>query len=269
MPITTLDSVLTGMLPQSPFFKTTGTMEAAGVTHSTFESAGFPGPAVASVAGLAGEALTSYAGALPFPAAVGGKDIYLARIEVVQTSSAAHVVVNDRLWHNSGFVVTSTGSQTINSVTLPPRDRNEATAGDGVMFAMEAVTGDLGAGTPTLTVTYTNSAGTSGRTGTIGPISTTSRRGSFYRMSMQDGDVGVRSVQAVQSSATMTSGAVAFVLYREIVAVPTVSTYISIDRDIIALGVPKVADSAVPFITIVPNSTATTIIDGSLVWSQV
>lgn len=267
MAITTLDGLLAGMLAPVAFYKTTGTMKAAGLNHSLFYAAGSPGAATASSAGLGGETLTSYAGQIPFPTAVGGTNQYLARLEALQTSSVGALALMDRLWHNSGFTVTSTGSQTINSGTLPARDRDGATAGAGVMLAME-VSSALGSGTPTLTVTYTNSAGTGSRSGTIGPISTTSTQGTFYPMTLQSGDVGVRSVQSIQSSATMTSGSVSFVLYREIASLPLPAANFSTDRDAVALGVPRLFDTSVPFLVAYATATTTTVVDGSLVWAQ-
>lgn len=267
MAITTLDGVVAGLQPPASFYKTSGTMKAANLNHSLFYAAGFPGAAVASSAGLGGESLTSYAGQIPFPSAVGGEVIYLARMEGLHTSSVGAVTLMDRLWHNSGFTVTSTSAQTINSGTLAARDRDGTTNGAGVLLAME-VTATLGAGTPTLTVTYTNSAGTGSRSGTIGPILTTSTLGTFYPMTLQAGDSGVRSVQSIQSSATMTSGSVSFVLYREIASLPLPGASVAVDRDAVALGMPVVYDNSVPFLVAFSTSTTSTVVDGSLVFTQ-
>jgi hypothetical protein len=198
---------------------------------------------------------------------VGGEEVRLAKLEAAQSGSIGYIALMDRLWHNSGFVVTSTASQTINSVAWPARDRNGTTDGEGVNIAMEVTTA-TGSGTPTLTVSYTNSAGTSGRTGTIGPISTTSVIGTWYSMNMQAGDTGVRSVQSIQSSATMTSGAVSFVAYRQLAGMPMGAANVALDRDAIALGVPLAYDNTVPFLCYLVNASTATSIDGTLVWAQ-
>lgn len=267
MAITTLDGLLAGMQQPVNWVKATWPFKAAGVQHSSFYIQGFPGPAVASVAGLAGEALTSYAGQLSFPATVGGQQIYIARIEGSQSSVVGAINLMDRLWQNSGFVVTSTGAQTINSVAWPARDLNSSTNGTGVMLAME-VTTTLGAGTPTLTVTYTNSAGLGSRTGTIGPILTTCNAGTFYPMALAAGDLGVRSVQSITSSATMTSGAVSFVAYRVMCVLPMGVPNYATDRDAVALGFPKCSNSSVPWIVYTPSGTTSTSTDGTIVWAQ-
>jgi hypothetical protein len=135
------------------------------------------------------------------------------------------------------------------------------------MVAME-VTTLTGAGTPTLTVSYTNSSGTSGRTGTIGPISTTSQVGTFYPMALQAGDIGVRSVETVTQSATMTSGAYCLVAYRPIVMLPTPSANIHCDRDGIALGLPRLYNTSVPFFVYQLTATAGGLVDAGVTWAQ-
>lgn len=268
MAIATLDDLIAGLLPAQQFYKASGTMKAAGLYHSLWFGTGFPGPAVISTAGIGGEALTSYGGQLSFPAAVGSTNIHLARFEAAQTSSIGTLALMDRLWHNNGFTVTSTGAQSFGTpAAIPARDINGTNAGEGVNFAMEVST-TLGSGTPTLTVTYTNSAGTGSRTGTIGPITTTSTQGTFYPMALQAGDSGVRSVQSITSSATMTSGAVSFVLYREIAALPLPAANYAADRDAVSLGMPRAYDNTVPFLVGLALATTATTVDGALSWVQ-
>lgn len=267
MAILTLNDLVAALLPPVPYYRSAFTGKAAGMLHNPWYSAGMPGVAPLSSAGLAGEALSSWSGQIPFPSTVAGKNIYLARMEFMQASNIGNVVINDRLWHNSGFVVTNTAAQAIASTALPSRDADGANAGRGVMLAME-VTAALGAGTPTLTVDYTNSVGTAGRTGTIGPIATTSALGTFYPMTMQDGDVGVRSVQSITSSATMTSGSVSFVLYRPVTMLGMVAPNIGYTEDAVALGLPRWYNGSVPFLTHVLGSTSMGISAGSFVWAQ-
>lgn len=267
MAITTLDDLLAGMLPTVEVYKTTMTAEAAGLNASSFLVAGSPGAAVPSVAGVAGEALTSYAGQVPFPASVGGQNIHLARLYAAVGSGIGSVTLMDRLWHNSGLSVTSTASQTVDSVAWPARDDGGSTNGVGVNIALEQQTTG-GAGTPTFTVTYTNSAGTTGRTGIIGPVATTLTAGTFYKMTMQAGDRGVRSVQSIQSSATMTSGTYSLVAYRTIAFLGTPGDNDGYDRDAVALGFPRVHDSSVPFLVLRTASTTLSPHDVAVTWAQ-
>lgn len=267
MAITTLDGLIAGLLPMEDVYKASFTGKAAGLMHSSVFIAGRPGAMALCTAGLGGEALTSYAGQIPFPAAVGGKNVHVARLEAGQSASIGAMTLMDRLWQNSGNSVTSTGSQTINSVAWPARDNAGATSGAGVMIALE-VSGTLGAGVPSVSVSYTNSAGTSGRTGTIGPITTTSSQGTFYPMVMQAGDVGVQSIQSITNSATMTSGTYQLVAYRSIAMIPTPAPNVYMDRDGVSLGLPRMYDSSVPFFVYQLTATTGGMVDAGVTWAQ-
>ena len=70
--------------------------------------------------------------------------------------------------------VTTTGAQTLNNtVTLPSRDRTGTANGVGVQAFLTPST-VMGAGTPTVTLTYTNAAGTGSRTTPSSPALPTS-----------------------------------------------------------------------------------------------
>lgn len=267
MAITTLDGLIAGLLPMEDFFKTTFTGEAIGLQHSSVYIAGRPGAMAACAVGVGGEALTSCAGQIPFPAAVGGKNVYLARIEGGANAGVSALSLMDRLWQNSELSVTSIIEQDVNSAQWPARDRNGSTDGAGVMIALEVST-ILGVGTPTLTIEYTNSEGTGSRTGTIGPITTSSQVGTFHSMTLQAGDVGVRSVQHITSSATMTSGAYQLVAYRSICMLPLPSGSIYMDRDGVSLGLPRLYDNSVPFLVYQLTATAGGLVDAGVIWAQ-
>lgn len=267
MAITTLDDLIAGLLPMEDVYKAAFTAKVAGIQHSSVYIPGRPGAMAACTAGLAGEALTTYAGQVPFPATVSGENIHLARLEAGQSGGIGAVTLVDRLWQDSGFTVTSTGAQTVSSVAFPARDNAGTINGAGVMIALEVST-VLGSGTPTLTVSYTNSAGTSGRTGTILVSNTTSTAGSWYVMSLQAGDVGVKSVETVTQSATMTSGAYSLVAYRSIAMIPAPAPNLHMDRDGISLGLPRLYNSSVPFFVFQMTSSIGGIFDGGVTWAQ-
>lgn len=66
MAITNIDGVIAGLLSPVPFLKTSVTGEAIGGFHSTAYMAGTPGAMTAPSPGLAGAALTSYAGQIQY-----------------------------------------------------------------------------------------------------------------------------------------------------------------------------------------------------------
>lgn len=266
MAITTLDLALAGMKPPSYFSKAvTGTM-VAGRPFSPFYLAGVPGAAAAPTPGLAGAALTSYSGQIPIPAASG--NTHLARFSGVSSAQAGMLLLCDRLWHNSGFTITSTGAQTINSAAWPARDMNGSTDGVGVQLGVE-ISSATGSGTPTITVSYTNSANTSGKTATNSVATVaTSAAGTFYPIGLAAGDTGVRSVQTLTLSATWTSGTMHLVAYRVLATLELPAAGIPNAVDALTSGMPRCYDTTVPFLIFIPQTTTTTQLSGSAVFTQ-
>lgn len=267
MPITTLDGVLAGARPPITFMKAVTPTLVAGRPQSLFYLAGMPGAAVAPTPGLAGAALTSYAGQLPFSNPVSGQHSYLARLQG-QATIAGTLILADRLWHNSGLDLTLTTAQTINSLAWPARDANGTSNGEQVLIGLEVTTA-TGSGTPTLTMTYTNQAGTTGRTATnVVATAATSPIGAFYPMGLQAGDTGVRSVQSFTLSATWTSGAASLVAYRELARLELTASNIPAAIDAVTSGFPRLFDNTVPFLIFVPAGTTGSNIAGQLVITQ-
>lgn len=268
MAVETLDDMVAGFLPPRAFYKAAFTGEVIGGLHTSFYLGGTPGPAVAPTPGLAGEALTSYPGQLYFPPAVGGKEIRLHRLEaIVSNNSIGMMELCDRLWHNSGLVNTSTAAQTVDSVAWPARDVNGSTNGEGVLLGLEYSTTSTQGSVGTVTVSYTNSAGTSGRTGTFSTPGS-AVVGTFLPFTMQAGDTGVRSVQTVTFSVAPTAAVLHLVAYRPIASIITPVTAVGADRDGLSLGIPKMYDGSVPWWVYVLQSTTGGLTHGSITYVQ-
>lgn len=266
MAITTLDGALAGMQYPRTFAKAvTGTM-VAGRPHSLFYLAGTPGAAVAPSPGLAGAALTTYAGQIPFSNPVSG-NTYLARFQG-QATIAGTLVLADRLWHNSGLVVTTTTAQTVNSVAFPARDVAGSTNGNGVRIGLEVSTA-TGAGAATPTISYTDESGNAGSTGAMEvAYAASSIAGTFYPFTLAAGDTGVRSIQTCTLGVSMTSGAIHLVAYRELARLELTAANIPNAIDSLTSGFPRLYDNTVPFIFFIPSTTTTSNISGSVVYTQ-
>jgi hypothetical protein len=146
----------------------------------------------------------------------------LARL-VANSSSAAPfcLVLCDRLSHQGGLSGTTTGAQTTN---LPTAALTRSTDGIGVMAAVEIYT-QLGATPQTFTCSYTNEAGTAGRTSTAVPLGGSAVQevliNKFQIMTLQAGDRGVKSVESLTLSAsTGTAGNFGLTLFRPIMTFP-------------------------------------------------
>jgi hypothetical protein len=258
MAITTLAGLRAGLLPPEMYFKTPSSSESSGFFYSTMYTGGNPAAGAVPSPGMAGAALTSYDGQVPFNNPASG-NAYLARLDGVAGSVAASQIfiancVFDRLWHNSGTDVTNTSAQTVNSVTWPARDRNGSTDGDGVLIGLEWSTGSSNPPSVSISINYTNSAGTSGRTGLIASLPSNVVTGTFMLFSMDAGDVGVRSVQSITIGSSLFSGTVHLVAVRFICDCMQNAVASIPSMDALLTGLPLMHPDSVPFLAQVANS---------------
>lgn len=208
-------------------------------------------------------------GRLPFPDPPAGNTCYLSSIEVNAPASGI-LTLCDRLWHNGGITATITTAQSITSPTWPTRDNNASSNGDGVYIGLE-VSAATGAGTPVISVGYTNSDGTSGKSGNnIFATSASPAAASFFPIELVSGDKGVRSVQSITLSATWTSGTINLVAYRPIFSMSIEQGWTQITTDPISGGVPQLQSNSAPFFLFLPGSAGTIsggALTGRMIWS--
>lgn len=269
MAITDYNGVIAGVQWPRFFAKNvTGTM-VAGRPWSTWALAGNPGAGSFDTT-LAGVALSSTSaqvnGQINF-VNPGSGNTYLQRFQGAATI-AGTLILADRLWHNGGFTITSTSGQTVNSATLPARDNTGTTNGAGVLLGLE-ISAAAGAASPTITVAYTNSAGTGSRSATNSfPTANSPAAGSFFPIGLQAGDIGVRSVQTLTLSASWVSGTMNLVAYRPIVALELTAAFVPNAVDALTSGFPRLFDGSVPYLIFIPSTTTTSSISGQVVWTQ-
>lgn len=269
MAITTLDGIIAGFEPSRTYEKVLSGTLVAGRPHSYWAVAGIPGPGSYDTT-LNGVTLSSTSaqvnGQIPFSDPVSG-NAYLARL-VGGASQYGTIVLADRLWHNGGFTITSTSAQNITSPTWPSRSSDGTANGDGVFLGME-ISAATGAGTPTITATYTNQAGTGSKTGTnIVATVASSIAGTFYPIGLAAGDTGVRSVQSITLSATWTSGTMNLVAYRELARLDVPLAGGSGALDFTKTGLLRLYNGTVPFIFFIPNTTTTSRVYGSVTYTD-
>ena len=198
MALTTRDQLVAAVAAalDSPFYKASIT-SVAGFFYSTFRAAaGMPGASSLSTPTTTGAALSSASsGALAVPAYSSGKTTYLAGAQVAG-SVVGGVLLCDRLVEYGGLSGTSTSAQTLSSVTLPTR----AGTGQGCQIWLDWYTA-TGSTAVTATVSYTNSAATAGRSGSVSVAASTPAN-RCLPLSMAAGDVGVQAAASVTLSAT-------------------------------------------------------------------
>ncbi len=241
-------------------------MEAAGVFYSPFYATGLPGAAVAPTPGLAGAALTAYAGQIPFTNPGAGNS-YLFRFAAAATLGGT-LLLCDRLWHNSGLVVATTTAQTINSVAWPARDRDGSTNGESVLVGIEFSTTGTAAAITNTVMSYSDAAGNAGNTATIASVPATPLAGTFVPFQLAAGDTGVRSIQTVTLGTAYTTAVIHLVAYRVLATIGLPVANVASAVDAVTGGFVQLYDNTVPFLLWLPSATTATTINGSMIVTQ-
>lgn len=211
------------------FMKSGTAADAAGYWYCTSKDTGFPGAWAPGSPGVNGRVTdgTQAADAGCFPIAnpsVGAN--YLTEVNMAAAVNHTHLLF-DVLWVNSGLAITTTTAQSITTPTLPARDINGTTNGEGCAIAIlcTAAVG-LAAVASNATVTYTNSDGTGSRTATLTAIvgsqaPATPVIGTLIWFNLQAGDKGVRSIQSITLNTSWVSGTISLMITRDIATIGT------------------------------------------------
>lgn len=278
MTIATLDAIVAGFQPPRPYAKTNTPTLVAGRPHSLWYLAGFPGAGAAAANTAGGVNLSSSSsqvvGQIQHNDPGGGLKSNLGRF-AGQATIAGSLLLCDRLQQicgNSGgtaLSVTLTTQQTVTGQALPARDDTGTSNGAGVLCAME-VAANMGTGSgQTLTLGYTNSAGTSSHTSlNIDAVAASAAQGAFTRFGLQAGDVGIKTVDTYQSSGTMTSGTISLVLYRILAELELPGALAANALDALTSGMPQIFDGCVPFLVFIPATTTASQISGHYIETQ-
>ena len=237
------------------------TAHTAGVWYSLFRGGG--NPAADTILGtgtnLAFQALTdatTNATGIPHGGNVGGYKVLLnaAAQTAAATTAPCVLMLVDLLGFYPITSVTTITAQTLNNTVTLPR----YTDGKGVQAFMTPST-VMGAATPNLSLSYTNSASTAGRiTPATLPIGNTAapvtqivysgtgagKFGPF--MPQMAGDSGVKSVQSVTISASYVSGVLNLVLCKPLMTLPITTLGVTAERDLVnqLASMPKIYDGA-------------------------
>jgi len=176
----------------------------------------------------------------------------------------------DRLSHQGGLSGTVITAQTTN---LPTAALTRYTSGVGVMMGLTIYT-IIGTTATTVTVSYTNEAGTAGRTSEATVFGSTSFReaGRMILLPLQAGDIGVRSVESVTVLATTgTAGNFGVTLFRPILALSVPVTSQSFEWDpLFNLGAqaPDIVDNACLSWLAIMNAANTGVVQGELSFAE-
>lgn len=204
------------------FFKVGATSEAAGLFQLQLKDTGRPGPWVPGTPGVNGDAVScnstadaTIAGAPYLPDPATGN--YYLTAMIAGQSIASMAMLIDVIWYNTGLTVTTTTAQNITLPTLPARDTDGSTNGEGWFAAILVTTATTNASAVTnTTLSYTDSEGNAGNTATISSFPATAVAGAFIPFQLAAGDRGIRNIASVTLGTSYGGGAISLVLYRPI-----------------------------------------------------
>lgn len=227
------------------FMKSGTAADTVGYWYCTAKDAGFPGawsPGTPGINGRVTDGTTSADnGCLPIRNPAVGAN-FLTEVTMGASVNHSHLFF-DVLWVNSGIVVTTTTAQAITTPTLPARDVNGTTNGEGCMIGMLTTTANTNAAViSNTTVTYTNSDGTGSRTATLSAIAgsqipATPVIGTLVWFNLQAGDRGVRSIQSITLNTSLGAGAVSLFIARDLANIGTSLVNVQFTRRLSEPGV--------------------------------
>jgi hypothetical protein len=159
----------------------------------------------------------------------GGRQKWMVGVDAV-ASAAGTLLVYDRLLHMSGLLATNLGAQTVGGTLT----RNTTGVGNEIWVEINTL---IGVTATTITASYTNQDGTSGRTTQAAAFGGTGLREAqrIIRLPLQSGDTGVRAVASVTIAAsTGTAGDYGVVVARPLLSVPLPTTGVLSTKDLIS-----------------------------------
>ena len=239
MAITTMDQIAAGLAaaPVIDIFAPSATNVAAGFVNLQRAVVTSTGQMAVPAAASAGGTLHSAgeAGFRNLPDPVGGASRYLAQ-SALTFATAGSLWFYDRVWSCSGFSGIVATAQAVTS--FPVLTRPDAN-GTGLEIWIECYTA-TGATASNITVQYTNSDSVAGRSTVSTAHIPSMPANRMYRVPLQAGDTGVKSIQSVTLSGTTGAGSFGVTLLRKIAVTGSAVTNIPVVSDFAALGLPLV-----------------------------
>jgi hypothetical protein len=195
MAIVSLDGIIAAAKQKIPYTKTASRTTTSTAWYSLWDLAGQPG------AGTLAAGTTLTIGAVPNDATVGaplinafggGAKGYLSIVDF-SSNVAGRLQLVDRLFHSGAYSFNAASTLT----TQPSYSARVPGGTDfsGLEIWFECVTAFTG--NPTLTVTYTNQAGTTGRSTGAVAFGLAPTLGRMIQLPLQAGDSGVTKIESV------------------------------------------------------------------------
>lgn len=232
-----LVAAMTGARHARGYFRRGTQTTLAGIFYDHWLTGGFPGGGAAGVpaGGLSCDNTTPGALLRGLPVPQSGESLYLTQFQIWCANSGFFFLV-DRIWHNNNLSALSTAVQAVNSPALPAR----VAGGAGVQPWITTWAAPTTPAATGVTMQYVNQDGVAKSAYT--PPLWSPILGRIGRLTLADGDSGVRSVTSIQfDTASNAAGNVGVVLVKRIAdAGIYLATNASIVRDVAQVGMPLI-----------------------------
>lgn len=245
MAINTMDKLVAALAAGRPLtYLKSGAQPtvAAANLHSLWAATGTPGAGSFAVGNTTTGVVPTdaTAGAIAFDSASSGNELYVLRAGGYATQQGV-LTIYDRVWHAGSFTPTSGSYAGFDGSTVPNRPT------DGAFDLFAEINTGLSAAAHTLTVTYHDQSGGTGKSGTI-VLAASAPQGRLFRATLAAGDTGVRRLTALSGSASPPTGSFNLFLARRILDLDSLVASAPNDpRDFASIGMPRVRDDACLF----------------------
>lgn len=261
MAITSANDYINSAKQIIPFTKTGSVTSVAATRFSVFNAAGNPGAGtLALTSALTGVVPDATVAGYPSLNAFGGSAVgYLSRV-AYSSSVTGRLELWDRVF-GINVLLTSAATTTLASqASYSARIPNSNYAGLRIFLEVTTV---VSATATTVQVTYTNQAGTTGRTAIVSGSLSGFTVNRLVEVALQAGDSGVQKIETVIVGGTPATGgaAVNVIVLRPLwtnrVPIANGGGVDGVDRT----GLPQVYATSALFLTSVPDSTSTGVPD--------
>lgn len=227
-----------------------GNADSAGYWYCYSKDSGFPGAWSPGTPGVNGRTTagtnSADAGCIPIGTPTGS--LYISSVSFNATINHFFTLL-DVVWVNTGLNVTTTGVQNITTPTLPARDNNGSSDGEGYMiWLLTTVANTNAAAISNTIVTYTNSDNTPSRTAVLGSglpdnIPATPVLGTIVPFMLASGDKGVRSIQSITLNTSLGGGSVSLLIARPVISTNLLNANVGYTQEYGAPGIRVYNDS--------------------------
>jgi len=265
MAIATLDQYIAAVKQRIRIVKTASRTSVALVPFSTFDLAGNPGAGTlagsSTAAGVVPNDSTAGYPIINFSTGVG----YISKMETY-SSVLSRIQLFDMVFKAGAYAFTA-GTSTLSSQPAissrcPDYPGSGTVFGNGMEIWIEVSTAFVTGNNWQVQVTYTNSAGTTGRTSIISAAQAAAALtlGKMFQIALQSGDSGVQKIESVivtNGGTAMTAGnfnvLILRPLYSERIAVANSGS----TADLLKMGMPIIYNDSALILVVTADSTAT------------